>query len=131
VAYAVVVRFESGAVGTLHLSTMQSWRSHNERVEITGEGCAAVVDNVVSFRTYALEGPGTGWEPNFTVPSDANQTVMVTGYARELQHFAEVVRDGAEPRATIADAQRALELIDDIYRAGGGVLEPGQQAQEW
>jgi predicted dehydrogenase len=131
VAYAVVVRFESGAVGTLHLSTMQSWRSHNEWVEITGQGSAAVVDNVVGFRTYVPEGPGTAWEPNFTVPSDANQTLMLTGYARELQHFVEVVRDGAPPRATIEDAQRALELIDDIYRAGGGLLAPGQRAQEW
>ncbi len=131
VAYAVLARFERGGVGTLHLSTMQSWRAHNERVEITGEGSATVVDNVTRFRLYTPEGPGRSWEPNYTVPSDANQTLMLTGYARELQHFAEIVRDGASPRATIEDAQRALALIDDIYRAGGGTLAPGQRAEEW
>lgn len=131
VAYAVLARFTDGGVGTLHLSTMQSWRAHNERVEITGEGMAAVVDNVTRFQLHALEGPGRSWEPNYTVPSDANQTLTLSGYARELQHFAEVVRDGISPRATIDDARRALELIDDIFRAGGGTLEPGRRADEW
>lgn len=131
VAYAVLARFEDGGVGTLHLSTMQSWRAHNERVEITGEGSAAVVDNVTRFRLRPPEGPGRCWEPNYTVPSDANQTLALTGYSRELQHFAEVVRDGVNPRVTIEDAHRALGLIDEIYRAGGGTVAPSQRAREW
>lgn len=131
VAYAVLARFAAGGVGTLHLSTMQSWRAHNERVEITGEGRAVVVDNVVHYQLHAADGPGRSWEPNLTVPSDANQTLSLTGYARELQHFAEVVRDGVDPRATIEDAQRALELIDEIYVAGGGTLDPSRRAGEW
>lgn len=131
VAYAVLVRFESGSVGTLHLSTMQSWRAHNERVEITGAGRAVVVDNVTRFQLYAPEGPGLAWEPNYTVPSDANQTLTLTGYARELQHFAEVVRDGVPPRATIDDARRALELVDEIFVGGGGTLEPSRRAAAW
>lgn len=131
VAYAVAARFEDGGVGTLQLSTMQSWRAHNERVEITGEGSAVVVDNVTRFELHAPTGPGRRWEPNFTVPSDANQTLSLTGYARELQHFAEVVRDGTNPRVTIVDALRALELIDDIYRAGGGTVDPERRAGAW
>lgn len=131
VAFAVLVRFQSGAVGTLHLSTMQSWLSHNERIEITGEGSAVVVDNVTRFQSYVPEGPGRYWEPNYTVPTDANQTLSLTGYARELQHFAEVVRDGAQPRATIDDAARALELIDELYERSGCALVEGQGARDW
>lgn len=128
VAYAVALQFVSGAVGTLHLSTMQSWESHNERVEITGEGSAVVVDNVVNFRQYAASGLGAAWEPNFTVPLDENHFLSVAGYARELQHFVEVVRGRCTPRATIEDSRRALEVINKIYVAGGGIVEEGMQA---
>lgn len=131
VAFAVLARLASGAVGTLHLSTMQSWLSHNERVEITGEGSAVVVDNVTRFQSFVPEGPGRIWEPNYTVPIDANQTLSLTGYARELQHFAEVVRDGIRPRATIDDATHALELVDELYERSGGVLVEGQGARDW
>ncbi len=125
VAYAVALQFASGAVGTLHLSTLQSWEAHNERVEVTGEGMAAVVDNVVSYREYARSGPGAAWEPNFTVPLDENHFLSVAGYAPELQHFADVVRGRCSPRTTIEDSLRALEVIDRIYVTGGGVLHEG------
>jgi len=128
VAYAVALQFVSGAVGTLHLSTMQSWESHNERVEITGEGSAAVVDNVVSFRQYAATGPGAAWEPNFTVPLDENHFVWVAGYAPELQHFADVVRGRCTPHVTIEDSRRALEIVNRIFVAGGGVIAEGMKA---
>lgn len=131
IAYAVLLEFASGAVGTLHLSTMQSWRAHNERVEITGVGSAVVVDNVVKFEHFVPEGPGFFWEPNFTVPVDANQTLVLTGYAGQLQHFVEVVRDGVEPRATLNDSRRALELVDLIYQSTGGLISPDQRAGAW
>ncbi len=38
--------------------------------------------------------------------------------------------DGIGPEV-IGDARRALELIDEIYRQGGGVLEPGKTAAAW
>ncbi len=131
VAYAVLLKFASGAIGSLHLSTMQSWRAHNERIEVTGRGSAVVVDNVVRFKRFATEGPGAFWEPNFTVPTDANQTLMLTGYAYQLQHFAEVVRDKVTPRVTIRDSRKALDLIDRIYVAAGGTLGSDQRARAW
>lgn len=130
-SYAVLLRFAGGAVGMLHLANTQSWRKHNECVEITGQGHFTLVDNVIRYEYHPPDGPSECWEPNPTVPSAQNTSVMLTGYAQELIHFAEVVRNGAPPQATITDARRALELIDEIYRQGGGVLEPGKKAAAW
>mgnify|MGYP002682809254 CR=1 FL=1 len=79
----------------------------------------------------ASEGPGEAWEPNFTVPADRNNSLLLMGYAAELAHFAEVARGAAAPLATLTDARRALELIDQIYIAGGGMLDPGKTAGAW
>ncbi|MBI4790617.1 MAG: Gfo/Idh/MocA family oxidoreductase [Chloroflexi bacterium] len=130
-SYAVLLRFASGAVGTLHLANTQSWRQPNEFVEITGQGHFISVDNVVRYRYNPPDGAGEYWEPNPTVPSAQNASVMLTGYAYELIHFADVVRDGILPQVTIADARRALELADEVYRQGGGALEPGKRASAW
>ncbi|MEP7200061.1 MAG: Gfo/Idh/MocA family oxidoreductase [Chloroflexota bacterium] len=129
--YAVMLRFASGAVGTLHIANTQSWRKHNEFVEITGQGHFVSVDNVVRYQYNPPDGASECWEPNPTVPSAQNSSVMLTGYAHELIHFADVVREGIAPQVTIGDARRALELIDEIYRQGGGVLEPGKKAAAW
>jgi predicted dehydrogenase len=129
--YAVTLRFAGGAVGSLHLANTQSWRQHNEFVEITGLGHFVTVDNVVRYQFRPPDGPGEYWEPNPTVPSAQNASVMLTGYAHELIAFADVVQSGAQPQATISDARKALELIDEIYRQGGGVLEPGKKAAVW
>ena len=115
-SYAVTLRFASGANGLLQFGNTQSWRQHNEFVEITGEGHAITVDNVIRYRYRPEEGPGESWEPNFTVPVDRNHSLVLTGYAGQLIHFAEAVRDGTVPQVTIADARRALQLLEDIQR---------------
>lgn len=130
-SYGVLLRFASGATGALHFANTQSWRKHNESVEITGVGHFTGVDNVVRYQYQPPDGPGECWEPNHTVPSAANASVMFTGYAHELIHFAQVVREGIPPEATITDARRALELIDEIYRQGGGVLSADTKAAVW
>lgn len=130
-SYAVTLRFANNAIGMLHLANTQSWRKHNEFVEITGQGHFTSVDNVIHYQYHASDGPGETWEPNPTVPSAQNASVMLTGYAYELIHFCDVVREHITPQATITDARRALELIDDIYRAGGGIIEPGKKADAW
>jgi len=115
-SYGVTLRFASGATGLLQFGNTQSWRQHNEFVEITGAGHAITVDNVVHFRYRPEEGPEECWEPNFTVPVDRNHSLVLTGYAGQLCHFAAVVRDGIPPQVSIADARRALEVVEEIQR---------------
>jgi predicted dehydrogenase len=125
-AFAVTARFEGGAVGTMRLSTEQSWRAHNERVELSGEGESLVVENMVSLRHYkgsaaksAGEGPFRGegeafWEPNFTVPTIWNQTHHLNGFGFELEHFVECLLAGNKPEPGIEDYCRSLQMVDSI-----------------
>lgn len=115
-SYAVTLRFASGAVGGLQFGNTQSWQQHNEFVEITGEGHSVMVDNLVRYHYRPEVGPEEFWEPNFTVPADRNNSLVLAGYAGQFSHFVDVVLNGAAPRASISDARRALELVDDIRR---------------
>lgn len=130
-SYAVTFRFVGGALGMLHLANTESWRKPNEYVEVTGVGSSIDVANVVRYQFHPPDGPSELWEPNWTVPSNTNQSLLQTGYANELIEFARVIIEGVAPQVTISDARRALELVDEVYVKGGGVLEPGKQAQAW
>lgn len=123
--FALALRFRSGAVGTLHLSTAQSWQANNERLEITGEGEFVVVDNMLSLRHYRGAGRGEGpgpfagagesfWEPNFTSPTIHNQTLHLNGFGFELEHFVESVRAKRRPKADLEDFRQDLLLIQAI-----------------
>jgi predicted dehydrogenase len=115
-SYVMTLRFASGAVGVLQFGNTQSWHQHNEFVEITGEGHSVTVDNLVRYRYRPEEGPEEFWEPNFTVPADRNNSLVLAGYAGQFSHFVDVVLKGVTPRAGISDARRALALIEDIQR---------------
>lgn len=115
-SHAVTLRFASGAVGLLQFGNTQSWRQHNELVEITGRGCAIAVDNLIRYHYRPADGLASGWEPNFTVPAERNHSLVLAGYAGQFCHFADVVRGQATPASTMTDARRALEIIDEIRR---------------
>lgn len=132
VAYAVLLRFTSGAVGTLHPSTTRSWRIDNERVAITGAGPAVAVENIVRsvYRT-AGGSPGALWKPSFPVPSNDNRLLTLAGYAPEPQHSLEVAEGEETPRATIDDAVPALRLVDRTYEAVGVGPRPMRAGSAW
>jgi myo-inositol 2-dehydrogenase/D-chiro-inositol 1-dehydrogenase len=125
---AIALRFSGGAVGSLLFSSEQSWRTCNERLELTGGGESVVVDNVVSLRHLrAPAATATGdvygdagsqaWEPNATVAASWNHTLHVAGFAPELAHFVACVRDGVEPSPGLDDFAAALELCAAINEA--------------
>lgn len=125
----VSLRFASGAVGSLNLSSRQSWSNHNERVEIWGEEESVVVDNVVSLEYRRANTFPVGiippnseknliWHPNFSIPTDENQTFFLNGYVGEIRHFAAAVAKGKMPQSSIGDGYQALKLVEAI-RDGG------------
>jgi predicted dehydrogenase len=122
---AVVLRFESGAVGTLRLSTEQSWRAHNERVELTGDGQSLVIDNMLSLRHYKtvdapspggpFAGPGEAfWEPNFTVPTLHNQTLYLNGFGYEVEHFVRCIQSLQKPTPDLQEFCQDLRLVEAL-----------------
>jgi myo-inositol 2-dehydrogenase/D-chiro-inositol 1-dehydrogenase len=122
---AVVVRFQSGAVGSLCFSTEQSWRAHNERVELSGNEQFVVIDNVFSLRHYKPSRSNAGedvysgmgnafWEPNFTVPSSQNQTLHLNGFGFEVEHFVKSLLSGKKPKPDLRDFIMDMLLIEAI-----------------
>lgn len=113
-SYAIALKFESGAVGTLSVSDQQLWRRNNERVEITGNGQFILAENMIHLSHYRPDGEISTWEPGFSIPNDENSSFFLGGYAGELQAFAEAVQEGTPMQASIEDACAVLQIIKQI-----------------
>jgi myo-inositol 2-dehydrogenase/D-chiro-inositol 1-dehydrogenase len=112
--YAIALKFESGAVGTLSVTDQQLWTRHNERVEVTGKGQFVLAENMIHLSHYRPDGEISAWEPGFSIPNDENSSFFIGGYAQELRSFAEAIRAGTPMQASIADACAALKIIKQI-----------------
>ncbi|MCC6222588.1 MAG: Gfo/Idh/MocA family oxidoreductase [Thermoleophilia bacterium] len=114
-AWACVVGFESGAVGTIQLASLERL---NERVVLTGRQAAVHVEGWWTVTSYL---PGRDapevWEPAHQLPGDALDPRQLHGYAGELRHFVERARDGVAPDVTIDDGIAALRLERALKRS--------------
>ncbi|WP_163506944.1 Gfo/Idh/MocA family protein [Fodinicola acaciae] len=136
-ASVAMLRFASGAVGTLHLAAGIGPASPLERVEVIGDGANAVLDNGVKLTYYRRGSHGeygrTGsflvddaaaplhWEPEFSLGQLSNKNLFYLGYVPELQHFCDAVRDGRPPeKGTLADSLAIMRLFDAYRRVSTG-----------
>ncbi len=111
VAFAVALRFESGAVGNLQLNSQREWWRNYDRIEITGEGEHVVVDGLWGFRHHTA-GANT-FSDNY---SDERSTEL-GGDGAALTEFVTAVRTGRRPIADIQDALKTMTLYQAIYDA--------------
>jgi len=114
ISYAILLAFESGAVGTLFVSDQHLWTRNNEQVEITGDGQFVVAENMIHLSHYRPDEGISAWEPGLSIPNDENQYFFVAGYAGELQAFAQAIRKGTPVQASIADTCAVLRIIKQI-----------------
>lgn len=107
-AWACLIGFENGAVGTLQLNCLDRL---NERVVLTGRQASVTVDGwrTVEARLAGRDAPEF-WEPNDQLPGDALDPRHLHGFAGEVRHFVECVRDGRRPDVTIDDGIQAVRL---------------------
>lgn len=114
-AWAAVLGFASGAVGTLQLNCLERL---NERVALTGYRSVVFVDGwrTVTAWVGGAEGPEL-WEPNDQLPGDALDPRHLHGFAGEIRHFVECVRDGRTPEVTIDDGIAAIMLEQAMKRS--------------
>ena len=114
-AWACLLGFENGAVGTLQVNCLDRL---NERVVLTGRQASVTVEGwrSVETRLPGRAAPET-WEPNDQLPGDAVDPRHVHGFAGEIRHFVECVRDGRRPDVTIDDGIEALRLELALKRA--------------
>jgi UDP-N-acetylglucosamine 3-dehydrogenase len=105
-----VFRYAGGAVGTLH----HSWEipSPLRGVRFSGlygtEGTATFESNGLFLAVR-----GRRRKVSLLRPAD------LVGYRAMFRDFVDALREGREPRFTLARARRDLELVERIYRTAG------------
>ena len=104
------LRFQSGAIGSLHTSktalSLKPW----ERVEIYGIGRWLAVEDQRDLLFYSSEdGPTQSWSP--AVPNTLLFDEEFGGYMGEIENFLQVIRGEEKPSVTGWDGHRAYELV--------------------
>lgn len=140
-----LLRFTSGAVGSLHLSARQPGTMPLERTEIIGDGGGAVViDNNLRVTYYRPGGSPEGgygragsfyesssggeddgtaplfWEPEFSLGQLYNKGLFMLGYAQEIIYFCECVLKNQPPALGNLDDARELLQVFEAYRLPDG-----------
>ena len=130
----ITLRFENGAVGSIHMARGSSGRSPLERVEAIGDGANVVIENGIDVTYYRpSERPAYGiattytgdssdapvsWKPEFSLGQLNNKNLFTLGYYHEVQHFAECCRSGEKPsKAGLPMAREVLQLYEAILAA--------------
>jgi UDP-N-acetyl-2-amino-2-deoxyglucuronate dehydrogenase len=118
-----VVRFGSGAVGTI-LSSTAAFPGFPQRLEVTGtEGTVIVEDGRIVRRALAGDAdPKTPAAP--TAPADAGLSaaedpaaVNVASHAAQLADLLDAVDAGREPAVTGQSGRDALEIVLAVYES--------------
>jgi predicted dehydrogenase len=100
---AILLRFESGAIGEVHLDYVQ--RAYRRTCRLVGEAGTLTWDFTTGeTRLYSAE--RTSWM-SFHAPGGWTVNDM---YVAELEHFLACLRGEAVPEQTLRDGRRAVEI---------------------
>jgi predicted dehydrogenase len=128
-AYAVNLRFVSGAVGSLSLNDGRSFQIPTEEVEISLRGGNFMTLSNSSRWRITQDGKPSEWrEPStFTRGGDSGND---TGHLAELVDFVAAVREGRSTRSNIVESAKSLALYEAIRASAenGGVITPVRYA---
>jgi predicted dehydrogenase len=137
-AAAILLRFESGAVGTLVMSWGQSGLAPKERLEIFGQGENLALENTTRLTYYRAGAPGRGqpaygrvadmfsdfdegplhWDLQTYSGEPYNNHVFYQGYAPCLISFCQAVLN-RKPivRGGLVDALHIMEVYEAILNS--------------
>ena len=115
-AYAVSLRYASGAVGSLSLTCGRSFGIPTEEVEITIRGGNFMTVHNSSCWRIAREGKCVEWRepPTFVSDGDSGNE---TGHLAELVDFLAAIREGRSTRSCIAESYKSMALYEAIVRS--------------
>jgi len=114
-----IVRFASGAVGTL-LSSTAAYPGFPQRLEITGTGGTVIVeDGRITRRALAgQDGPDQGGTAEAGAGAAADPAaVEVASHAAQLADLLAAVDEGREPAVGGQAGRDALEIICAVYES--------------
>ncbi|MGP4041082.1 Gfo/Idh/MocA family protein [Gracilibacillus sp. D59] len=134
------IRFQSGAIGTMHLTAGMSSSSPLERIEVIGEGANVVVDNGVKMTYYRKSKPShygrtptyftneteapLYWEPEFSLGQLYNKNIFYLGYVPEILHFCEsILENKSLQKGTLEDALEIVKLFEAYCTTEEGTVK--------
>ncbi len=123
---ALTLEHASGCVSMLSLSALEP--RLQETMELAGEStlirvrdfCEVVVERAAPewedcYQTD--QSMAMSWRPDFAIPTDDNNSLVLQGYAGEMIELAAAISRGQPVTGNIHDALAAMRLVDAIGRA--------------
>ncbi|MDN7142353.1 Gfo/Idh/MocA family oxidoreductase [Pseudomonas sp. JQ170] len=126
---AISLRFASGALGTFMLSDTaacaRSWeqtaRENLDYPSYADEDCYVIAGTrgslsipTMRLKYYERDEHRSWWKPFSTAVATLEQADPLQ---RQLAHFCQVIRGEAQPRVTVRDGLRNLQIVDAITQA--------------
>ena len=124
---AMVLTFAGGALGTFLLSdtaaSPRSWEQTSQENKsydnYLDEDCYHIAGtrgslSVPTMRLKVYEGTPSWWEPFTSTVRDVARTDPL---ANQVEHFAAVIRDGADPVCSGRDGLKTLLVVDAVIEA--------------
>jgi myo-inositol 2-dehydrogenase/D-chiro-inositol 1-dehydrogenase len=129
-AFAVSLKFTSGAVGTMNLNDGRSFSIPTEEVELTAEGGNWMTVHNSSMWKIVTNGQPSEWrEPStFTSGGDSGND---TGHLAEIADYVKALKDGRKTsRSDIFSSYKTMVLYEAIRdsAASGQVVKPSYQS---
>ena len=113
-----IVRFGSGAVGTI-LSSTAAFPGFPQRLEVTGaEGTVIVEDGRIVRRAFGPSaGADTGAGPGSVGAAADPAAIDVASHASQLADLLAAVEEGREPAVDGQAGREALEIVCAVYES--------------
>ena len=126
---ALILEHSPGSVSMLSLSALEP--RLQETLELAGDSTLLRVRDL-SELTVERAAPNwadadettpammTSWRPDFTIPTDHNNSLVLQGYAGEMVELADAILSRRPVEGNIDDAVEAMRLVEALARAPVG-----------
>jgi UDP-N-acetyl-2-amino-2-deoxyglucuronate dehydrogenase len=116
-----IVRFGSGAVGTI-LSSTAAFPGFPQRLEVTGtDGTVIIEDGRIVRRAFGAQartaGPGDGAGPGAIGAAADPAAIDVASHAAQIADLLAAIEEGREPAVDGQAGRDALEIVCAVYES--------------
>ena len=124
-AYAVSLRFQNGAVGSLNLNDGRTWDVPTEEIELTVKGGNFMTIHNSSVWKITEKNKASEWRepPTYVSKGDSGRD---TGHLSEIEEYFLALKEKRSTRSEIEEGYRSLVLHDAIAEsaATGKIVRP-------
>lgn len=114
--YSLALCYKNGASGSMALTDQMTYKRGWEDVTaITTKGLCVQVDNSVEMLAFHGDQPVGAHKPEFVAGNSHSSVEM--GFVPELQDFADCIREGREPVASIQKVSHSMAVIEAAVRS--------------